>query len=124
MNDTAGNASIHFTNNAVRGEDTLIRYPSGSKANESEKAGAIKYAIYRHRGRLELAALCRRGGFATYEMAEKYGGRALSNQEKSAVNREMNAHIKKLFGSPLSREGRELNESHWIKENDGWRRIL
>lgn len=124
VNDTLGTASIHFDNNAIRGEDILVRYPNGSKATASEKSGAIKYAIYRNRGALELAALCRRGGFATYEMAQKYGGRLLSNTEKSAVNREMNAHIKKLFGSPISREGREANETHWIKEPGGWRRSL
>ena len=124
INEMGGTASIHFDNNAVRGEDTFIRYPNGRKASPSEKAGAIKYAIYKHRGALELAALCRRGGFATFDMAEKYGGRLLSNLEKAAVNREMNAHIKKLFGSPISREGQKLNEGHWIKEVGGWRRVL
>ena len=124
VEDAGNSAIVYFDNNVVRGEDILVKFPSGSKASESEKAGAIKHAIYQHRGRLELAALCRRGGFATFDMAEKYGNRALSNLEKAAVDSEMNAYILKLFGSPLSAEGKELNETHWIQDADGWRRSL
>ena len=123
VEESMGIASIHFDNNVIRGEDILVRYPSGRKATETEKAGAIKYAIYKHRGHLELAVLCRRGGFATYEMAEKYGGRLLSNAEKAVVDSEMNAYILKLFGTPLSAEGYEQNNHEWFKEPGGWRRM-
>ena len=122
VDEVSGMASIYFDNNVVRGEDTLIRFPSGRKATENEKSGAIKYAIYKHRPRLELAALCRRGGFATFDMAEKYGGRFLTDIEKAAVNSEMNAYILKLFGTPLSEEGQKANESHWVKGPGGWKR--
>ena len=122
IEEFSGTAEIHFDNNYLRGEDISIRYPRGTRASEEEKAGAIKYEIYQHRPALELSALSRRGGFATFEQSQKWGGRLLSDKEKAQVNSEMEAHIRKLFNSPLSRKGRELNESQWTRESGGWRR--
>ena len=114
---------IHFDNNYLIGEDTSIELPSGKKASKAEREGAIKYAIYQHRPQLELSASSRRDGFATIEMAIKWGGRLLSDAEKAQVDEEIEEHIQRLFNSPMSEEGKKLNELYWKKEQGGWRRL-
>lgn len=124
VNDFGSTLEINFDNNAVRGESVLMRLPSGRHASEAEKAGAVKYAVYSHRPALELAASSRRQGFATLEMSQKWGGRLLTNTEKKQANREIEQNIQKLFKSPMSKKGKDLNESMWKKEEGGWRRRL
>ena len=119
--DLGSKIYINFDNNAVRGEDTYV-YVS-SKATAAERQKAVINAINKHRPNLELAALSRRDGFATFEMSQKWSGRLLSDAEKNQVNQEMEQHIKNLFKSPLSEKGRELNEAYWKHEAGGWRRI-
>ena len=119
--DFGSRIEINFDNNAVRGEDTYVTV--SSKATAAERQKAVIDAIIKHRPNLELAALSRRGGFATFEMNEKWGGRLLSDAEKKQVNQEIEQHIKNLFKSPLSKKGKELNESFWKKESGGWRRL-
>ena len=124
VTESGSTLAIDFDNNAVMGEGTHINLPSGRHASEAEKAGAIKYAVYSHRAALELAASSRRQGFATLEMSQKWGGRLLTNTEKKQVNREIEQNIQKLFNTPMSKKGKELNESMWKKEDGGWRRRL
>jgi len=119
--DYGSRIEIYFDNNVVNGESTYANVPR--KATQEERDKAVIEAINRHRPDLELAALSRRGGFANFEMNEKWGGRLLSDSEKIQVDREMEEYIKQLFGSPLTDKGRELNEGYWVHEDGGWRRI-
>ena len=121
IEDFGSRIDIHFDNNAVRGEDTYVTV--SKKATAAERQKAVINAINKHRPNLELAALSRRDGFATFEMSQKWSGRLLSDAEKNQVNQEMEQHIKNLFKSPLSEKGRELNEAYWKHEAGGWRRI-
>ena len=121
VEDLGSKIYINFDNNAVRGEDTYVNV--SKKATVAERQKAIIDAINKHRPNLELAALSRRNGFATFEMSQKWNGRLFSDAEKNQVNQEMEQHIKQLFKSPLSQKGRELNESYWKHETGGWRRI-
>ena len=103
------------------GEDPRsINLPHGRKAGEAERAGAIKYAIYKHRGALELAATCRAEGYPTYDMHRKWGGRILSSSEKAQVDREIEAHVQNLFQSPMSKSGKAYNVSEWAQLQGGW----
>ena len=120
--DFGRQVEVYFDNNFVRGESILVTLPKKASAAEREKV--INNAINEHRPALELAASSRRNGFATYDMAEKWGGRLLSDKEKNQVNQEIEQHIKQLFKSPLSQKGRELNESYWKHESGGWRRMM
>ena len=125
VRDLGSRADIEFEYDSFTGEEPSPRYPLGQKSSDRAKAGAVKYAIYRQRGALELAALSRAGdGYGTLEMAQKWGGRLLSDSEKAAATREMEAHIQRVFKSPLSRAGRELNDSMWRREKGGWRRVI
>lgn len=119
--DFGRRVEIHFDNDFVRGESILVDMPKNTTLPEKRKI--IYQAINQHRPALELAALSRREGFATFEMSRKWGGRLLSDAEKKQVNDEMTEHIRQLFKSPLSREGRKLNESFWKKKSGGWRRL-
>jgi len=93
------------------------------EASPAERQRAIINAIIQHRPQLELAAVSRRDGFATFEMAQKWGGRLLSDTEKKQVDKEIQDYVKELFKSPLSKKGQELNNTYWKYENNGWRRI-
>ena len=124
VEDMGRSLEISFNYNMLHGEDTSARLP-GRDVSQAVKDGAVKYAVYNHRGALELAALSRgNNGYPTLEMGRKYGNRSLSNAEKAQANHEMETHIRNLFKSPLSVEGRRLNESYWHKDADGWRRSL
>ena len=122
IEDYGSRININFDNNAIIGEDTYAYVPR--KATQEEREKAIIEAVKKHRPNLELAALSRRNGFATFEMSQKWGGRLLSDAEKKQADIEMEDYIKQLFNSPLSQKGRELNESYWEHEDGGWRRVL
>lgn len=121
IEDFGRRVEVHFDNNFVRGESILVTLPK--KANTTERTRVINLAINQHRPALELAASSRRGGFATFEMLQKWGGRLLTDDEKNQVDQEIEQHIKQLFKSPLSKEGKKLNEAFWKKESGGWRRL-
>ena len=122
IEDYGSRININFDNNAIIGEDTYAYVPR--KATQEEREKAVIEAVKKHRPNLELAALSRRNGFATFEMSQKWGGRLLSDAEKKQADIEMEDYIKQLFNSPLSQKGRELNESYWEHEDGGWRRVL
>ena len=100
----------------------FIDYSRRNKTSEAGKAGQIKYEIYKARPGVEIALSTRSGGFSTFDMARKWGGRVLSNTEKAQVDREMEEHIQQLLGTPMSKEGRKTNETFWVKNGDGWER--
>ena len=127
VEEMKSSAHIIFDNEYTSGIDTNINYPRKMRATEAEKQGAIKYAVYKSRANLEYSATHRRewqggGGFATMDMARKYGGRGLSDKEKRHVERETAQHIQKLFKSSWSPEGRAKDNEHWYKTSEGWRR--
>ena len=118
-----GNWEVRFRHPSFMDIEPGGRYPLGSKSSESSKSGMRKYMLLKTRPALEQAELTRmHGGFGTLSIYEKYGGRILNDAEKALATREMEAHIERLFGSPITRQGRELNEEDWRKVKGGWRR--
>ena len=123
IEEVGKNLEISFNYNMLHGEDTSIRLP-GRDVSEAVKNGAVKYAVYQHRGPLELAASSRgMNGYSNLEMGKKWGNRLLSDHEKTLANHDIYTNIQKLFKSPISTEGKRLNESYWGHENGGWRRM-
>ncbi len=120
VEDFGRTLDIHMTYGLLAGENPVVRLPRGRKASEAERAGAIKYAIYKHRDALELAAISRQHGFPSLDFAEKWGGRILNSSEKAQVDREIEAHVQKLFKSPISKGGKKFNEGEWRQIQGGW----
>lgn len=92
--------------------------------SESARSGMIKQAIYLQRDAAELALVSRKGGFPSYEMANRYGRRVLSDAEKAQADREIESYIQSVLKSPMSKGGRELNAINWRKVSGGWERAL
>ena len=55
-------------------------------------------------------------------MANKWGGRLLSNAEKTQADKEIEAYVRDLFKTPISKKGKQSNAVEWIKTRDGWYR--
>ena len=118
-----GNWEVRFRHPSFMDVEPGGRYPLGSQSSDASKAGMRKYRLLQARPALEQAELTRmQGGFGTSSLYEKYGGRILNDAEKAQATREMEAHIERLFGSPITRQGRELNNQDWRKVKGGWRR--
>ena len=122
VEDMGRSLEISFNYNMLHGEDVSARLP-GRDVSQAVKDGAVKYAVYNHRGALELAASSRGlNGYPNLEIGQKWGSRLLSDHEKALANQDIYANVQKLFGSPISTEGKRLNEAYWSHENGGWRR--
>ena len=114
---------VTYRHNLAEAESPrYVSFPS-RKSSEAAKSGAIKHAIYVTRSRVELALSCRMEGYATLEMAQKWGHRILSSAEKAQVDREIEANTQRLLKSPMTKRGREMSERQWRREGEGWRRI-
>ncbi|MBQ6113893.1 MAG: hypothetical protein IJL11_00800 [Synergistaceae bacterium] len=113
---------VVFNYNMAEAESPYTVTLPSRNASESARRGAIKHAIYKKRPAVELALSSRSNGFSNFDMADKWGNRVLNNSEKAQVNREMEANIQRLLGTPMSKRGRELNESFWVKSGEGWTR--
>ena len=117
-----GSKSVHVTfnyNMAEAESPPMLTFPS-RHSSEGAQAGVIKHAIYERRPAVENALLVRMGGYATSELAMKYGKRVLSGDEKAKVDREMIRHVERLLGSPITKAGQEYNQAAWIKRGGGW----
>ena len=112
---------IFYNYNMAEAESPgFFTYSRQRNTSEAAKAGQIKHEIYKTRPKVELALSSRSSGFSNFEMAQKWGGRVLNNSEKAQVDREMEANIRNLLGTPMSQAGKQLNESFWVKSGEGW----
>ena len=117
----ANQIGVFYNYNMAEAESPgFFTYSRRRNTSEAAKAGQIKYEIYKTRPQVELALSSRSSGFSNFEMAQKWGGRVLNNSEKAQVDREMEANIRNLLGTPMSQAGKQLNESFWVKSGEGW----
>ena len=113
---------VRFRQNMMEAESPPQLTLTRPEMSERARAGLIKQAIYRQRAAVEVALSTRKSGFPTYEMADKYGRKILSNSEKAQVDREIGEFVQSMLKTPMSSEGREIDSDMWIRVSGGWER--
>ena len=115
---------IEFTNQdaIVRGiRVENVKYLRKGQGSELSRQGQVNHAILKARLAMEAAASMRGlDGFPNIELGQKYGRRILSNAEKEQADREINAFVRKVMKSPISRSGQRYLAQEWKKVSGGW----
>lgn len=115
---------IFFNYNMAEAESPqFVTYSRRRNTSEAAKAGQIKQEIYRMRPNVEYALSSRLGGFSSYDLAEKYGGRVVSKAERDEANRAIISRVEKLLSSPMTKRGQKMNETDWVERDGGYFRI-
>ncbi len=116
-------AFVYFNYNLAEAESPgNVSFPS-RHSSEAVKQGAIKHAIYKQRSAVEYALSSRLGGFSSYDLAQKYGGRVVSKAERAQADKKIISQVERLLGSPMTRRGLQMNATDWKEQDGGYFRI-